>query len=178
MRQGRKGREYPRDENRTGLDVQIDEKKDDTALTIVSDAIDDHLGPDIVQLDKGGIPLVAVSLDGLVDFFIVSNALSKVLHGRHRVDIDIIRTAQLHFPDIGQDQRLIVTDGLYEQDLLSKSPSPSRGLVPRRLPFGTPDGSYLDAGWWCWWHRKWPLGPRYPSATSTCPPRRTVRLLL
>lgn len=117
---GRVGNGYPRDKDGAGLDVQIHEEEYDAALAIVLDAINDDSGAHIDQLDKGALALgAALILNALIDLFVVSDALAKVLDGRLGVRVGIVGAAELDLANVGQDHLFIVADGLYKEGLIS-----------------------------------------------------------
>lgn len=69
--------------DRSGSDVQVHEEVDHARLQVVLDLVDDDLLADVDELHVREVFLVFV--DRLVHFFVVEDAVAKVLHRGFRI---------------------------------------------------------------------------------------------
>ena len=86
--------------------MEVHKIVDHPALQIVLDCIDDDLLAHVDQLDVCQILLVLV--DGLVDLFVIPNAVPKVLCGLFWILAFVVGRGSLDLEDVGHDQSLVV----------------------------------------------------------------------
>lgn len=80
-------------------------------------SVDDDLLANVHDFEIRIVALIAISIDGLVHFFIVSDAVPEVLCSLFRVLALVIGTGRLHIPNVGHDYILVVAFALYKQYL-------------------------------------------------------------
>ena len=116
--------------DRTRANVEIHEVVDDTRLEIVLNLVDNDLFADVDEFDVGEVLFVFV--DGLIDFFVVADAVAEILSGNFRILAFVVGGGGLDFKDVAHDDFFVVAlrlhvEGVYGVGVTPLSyPSPPR----------------------------------------------------
>lgn len=97
--------------------MQIHEVVDNTTLEIVLNAVDDDLLANVHQLQVGVAVLIAVGVNSLVDFFIVLDAIAKVLGRFFWILAAVVGACQLDVTNVGHDGLFIIAFAFDKQHL-------------------------------------------------------------
>lgn len=95
--------------------MQIHQVIDNSTLQVILNPVDDDLLANVHDFEIRVVALISVSIDGLVHFFVVSDAVSEVLRSFFRVLTLVIGTGRLHIPNVGHDYILVVAFALHKQ---------------------------------------------------------------
>lgn len=106
-----------REPDRTWPDMQVHEIIYDSALQVVLDAVDDHLGANVHDLEVGEVTLVAVLVNRLVDLLIHLDPVPEVQGSLLRILSLVVRAGSLDIPNVGHDQVLVVAFGFDKEHL-------------------------------------------------------------